>query len=152
MPVPITERHIEVSLATSGNKARINGEVVYFPPGLDHSLLSRTVCDMKTVAENPLFTVPAGKVLRIDKVVVHSATASLAGGTDYDIGNIGTLDWKTAVNLSTITTAVLSLEVPAGATVLPTFAAGVTISIKPITGSTLAANATVELYGTLHNA
>ena len=112
--------------------------------------LSSTLCDMKTAATTSLYVVPAGKKLLITGVVIHGATASLAGGTDYDIGEIGVLNWHSAANLSTITDSTLSINIGAyNAGAKPTFAATKDIGFAPQTGSTLAANATVELIGYL---
>lgn len=109
------------------------------------ALLSSTVVDMKTAQANTLYTVPTGKVCRISHVVVRDPTASLVGGTSYSITN-----WKQAFSLAALTTLgtdyiVLDNE----NTKYTETAAGVPIQLTVTTGSTAAANATIDLFGYL---
>ncbi|TFH49793.1 MAG: hypothetical protein E4G89_04300 [Methanothrix sp.] len=114
----------------------------------ERSLLSSTVVDMKTAVTTALYVVPAGKVLVITGIIVRQPTASLAGGTDYDIGNIGVLNWQAGVDLSAITSTAGTKEIEIVGN-SPVFAAAVSVGIAPQTGSTLASNATVDLFGYL---
>ena len=110
------------------------------------TLLSSTVCDMKTAASTALFTVPIGKVLRVCHVVVRDPTASLAGGTSYTVtGFIGVF------SLATLTTASTGFHVltPTNTTLLIEQAANTSITLTVTTGSTAVANATIDLFGYL---
>ncbi|GAG70257.1 unnamed protein product [marine sediment metagenome] len=111
------------------------------------SLLGTAVLDMKTSAKVVAYTVPAGKTAMIMAYVIHSPTASLAGGTDYDLGSGANADtWLQAVNLAAMT-ATDDYIVITDTTKYTIEAAAAEIGLKPITGSTLAANATVEIWG-----
>jgi len=113
-------------------------------------LLSTTVVDMKTVAAPTIYTVPASKILVITKVVVRTPTASLAGGVDYDIGDkVGTNFFKSTADLSALTTVTSYMVITTDNAALKTHVAAVVIAIDVITGSTAAANATIELFGYL---
>jgi len=109
------------------------------------SLLSSTVVDMKTAQANTLYTVPTGKVCRISHVVVRDPTASLAGGTSYSVTN-----WKLTFSLATLTTLGTDyITIDNENTKYTETAAGVAIQLTVTTGSTLAANATIDLFGYL---
>ena len=99
--------------------------------------------DMQTVAATTLYTIPAGKVVRISHVVIRNPSASLAGGTDYDF-----TDWRQAVDLSSLTTPDTDYIVLDGNnakyTELP---AGTAFQITVNTGATAAATATVDVFG-----
>jgi hypothetical protein len=115
--------------------------------GSNDALLSSTVVDMKTVATTSLFVVPTGKSLVITRVVIRNPTASLAGGVDYDLTD-GSTDWIATLDLSgVITTA--SYHVATAPTNAPVYVAADDFGIAVVTGSTLAANATVEVFGYL---
>ncbi len=108
--------------------------------------------DMKTVQKNDLYTVPAGKTAYIVFVVVREPSATLSGGTDYDLGTGAAADtWRQTVDLSSMTTADTDYMVIAGADVTKytDSAAASVFGIKPITGSTGAATATIDVFGFL---
>lgn len=105
--------------------------------------------DMKTAASTTLFTVPTGKIARILAVCVRDPTASLAGGTSYSFTN-----WLQTVSLATLTTLgtdyIFLLGPLAGPTTKYTeIGSGVNFQITVTTGSTLAANATLDVFGYL---
>jgi hypothetical protein len=112
-------------------------------------LLSTTTVDMKTAQSNLLYTVPTGKVLRITALLVRDPTASLASGTSYSVTN-----WRQAFSLTGLTTANTGYYYILGAdlTVYVESAASVAIYLVVTTGSSLAANATIDLFGILSNA
>jgi hypothetical protein len=120
------------------------------------TLVSTTTgVDMKTVAKNNLYTVPPGKVFYPIMVVIRDADASLAGGTDYDLGTGANCDtWRQANDLSSMTTAGTDYMAIMGADVTKytECAAASVFGIKPITGSTAAATATIDLFGYLVDA
>ena len=118
------------------------------------SLLSRTTVDMKTAAKTALYTCPAGKKAVVTMVVVKRPTASLAGGTVYNFG-IGALsangDWGVVAGYSlaamTGSTHQWKIRNDFGGVIEIELQAGDIFGIYPETGSTLTANATVEVWG-----
>lgn len=99
--------------------------------------------DPKTV----LYTVPTAKKAIVTHVVVRSPTASLAGGNDFDFGDGANADtWKTAVDLSglTATTDCIVIENTSKFTI---FDAGDEFGVKPATGATADADATIDIFG-----
>ena len=113
-------------------------------------LASVSGVDMKTSAKNDLFTVPAGKKCVITMVIVRQPSASLAGGVDYDLGDGANCDtWKQTNDLSAMTDTAHYLCITSMQTAYVVFDAGDVFGIKPITGSTLAATATIDVFGYL---
>ncbi len=115
-------------------------------------LATVTGVDMKTVQKNTLYTVPTGKTAYVTSVVIREPSASLAGGTDYDFGTGANADtWRQTVDLSSMTTADTDYMVISGADVTKYTdnAAAAVFGIKPITGSTGAATATIDVFGFL---
>lgn len=102
--------------------------------------------DMKTVASTTIYTVPTGKTLIVDSVVVSNPSASLAGGTSYSFTN-----FRQTVDLSSMTTATTDYMVIRGSDVTKytTIAAAANFQITVTTGSTGAATATIDLFGYL---
>ena len=108
--------------------------------------------DMKTAAKTVLYTVPTGKTFYPMFVVVREASASLAGGTDYDIGTGANADtWRQTVDLSSMTTLATDYMVISGADVTKytDCAAASEFGIKVITGSTADCTATIDVFGFL---
>jgi hypothetical protein len=111
-----------------------------------------TGVDMQTAAKTVLYTVPTGKVFYPIMVVVRDPSATLAGGTDYDIGTGANADtWRQAIDLSSMTTLGTDYMVIQGADVTKysECAAASEFGIKVITGSTGAATATIDVFGYL---
>jgi hypothetical protein len=128
-------------------------------PALEQSAISMldfvTSVDMKTVAKTNLFTCPTGKVAYIYAVLISDPSASLAGGTDYDFGTGANADtWMNTVDLSSMTTldTDFMFVTSDGATKFERMVAGDVFGIKPITGSTGAATATVWVFGFMADA
>ena len=115
-------------------------------------LSTTTLVDMKTAGANTLYTVPAGKTLYVFAVCVREPSASMAGGSDYDIGTGANCDtWRQTVDLSSMTTSGTDYMFITGADVTKytdSVAASV-FGIKVITGTTAACNATIDLFGFL---
>jgi len=109
--------------------------------------LSTTVAvNMKTAAATLLYTVPAGKSLIIDHVVVRSNSASLAGGTSYSVTN-----FRLTFDLSGMTTTTGFRKIFAtDNTTYVISVAATAINWTVTTGATAAGTATIELYGTLY--
>ncbi len=115
-------------------------------------LSTTTGVDMKTVQKNDLYTVPTGKTAYVVFVVIREPSATLVGGTDYDIGTGAAADtWRQGINLSSMTTLATDYMVISGADVTKYTdnAAAAVFGIKPITGSTGAATAVIDVFGFL---
>lgn len=110
------------------------------------ALLSSTSgVDMKTAASTTLYTVPTGKVAYISHVVIRDPSASMAGGTDYDL-----TQWKQTVDLSSLTTANTDYIVLDGNNVkYQELAAGTAFQVTVNTGTTAACTATIDVFGYL---
>ena len=107
---------------------------------------------MKTAAKTTLYTVPTGKTAYVTHVVVREPSASMAGGTDYDIGTGANADtWRQTVDLSSMTTLATDYMVISGADVTKytDSAAASVFGIKVITGTTAACTATIDVFGYL---
>lgn len=116
------------------------------------ALLGSATVDMKTAATTTIYTTPVGKVTRIVLIVVRDPTASLAGGTSYSFTN-----FAQAVDLSNVVTAntgyaIIDTQTTAGGTApkpvqYTEIAGGTAVQITVTTGSTAAANATIDVFG-----
>ena len=99
--------------------------------------------DSKSIA----YTVPVGKEAYVFGVLIANPTASLAGGTDFDIGSGANADtWKQTNNLSSLTSTDDYLFITQAAK-YTVEAAGAQFGIKPITGATADAQATMYVIG-----
>ena len=106
--------------------------------------------DMQAVAKTILYTVPSGKTCYIFAIIVRNTSASLAGGTEYDFGDdANCTTWLQNVDLSLLTTATTDYKIVTSLTSFAYCAAGAEFGIKPITGSTAAATATLDVIGYL---
>lgn len=109
------------------------------------ALLGSATIDMKTAAATTIYTTPAGKVTRIHFAVVRDPTASLAGGTSYTITGL-----RAAFSLAGVTTANTGACVVRSADLVEQLevAASTAVQLTVTTGSTAAANATIDIFGT----
>ena len=113
-------------------------------------LSSTSSVDMKTAAKTTLYTVPTGKVAYVCFVVIRDTSASLAGGTEYDIGSgASCTTWKQNVDLSSMTTLATDFMVILPAAKYTEEAAANTFGILVVTGSTAACTATIDCFGYL---
>lgn len=107
-----------------------------------------------------LYTVGTGLKFIPTHLIVRNPTASLAGGTDYDFGDGANADtWKQAVDLSGMTDTssffIITQDDTAeysGGNPLLVFDAADVFAIKPITGSSADANATIDVFGYIYDA
>jgi len=108
------------------------------------ALLGSATIDMKTAATTTIYTTPVGKVTRIHHAVVRDATASLAGGTSYTINGL-----RAAFSLAGLTTVNTGFYVVRSADLTEQLeiAASTAIALTVTTGSTAAANATIDIFG-----
>jgi len=113
-------------------------------------LASATVNLKNGDGKSTIYTVPVGKSMIVSHVVIRNPTASLAGGTDFDLGDGASANtWKNTVNLSSMT-AITDFMVIDGNNVKYTiFNAGDVFGIIPVTGATADADATADLFGYL---
>jgi hypothetical protein len=95
-----------------------------------------------------LYTVPPGKKAAISHCVVRNPTASLAGATDVDFGDGASADtWKNTVNLSTMTATTDYMVIDGSNVKYTVFDAGDAFGVKPVTGATADAEATIDVFG-----
>lgn len=108
------------------------------------ALLGSATIDMKTAASTTIFTSPLGKVTRIACAVVRDPTASLAGGTSYTITGL-----RAAFSLAAVTTSGTGFAVVRAADLAEQaeVAGGTAVQLTVTTGSTAAANATIDVFG-----
>jgi len=100
--------------------------------------------DGKTI----LYTVPPGKKAIITHCVARQPTASLAGGTDFDFGDGASADsWKNTVDLSSMTAATDYMVIEGNNAKYTVFDASDEFGVKPVTGATADAEATIDVFG-----
>ena len=106
--------------------------------------------DPKTTA----YTVPPKKIAVVIMVIIRQPTASLAGGIDFDFGaGANADDWKQTVNLATlIGTNDYYVLTNDNTLITQVYVAGETFGVKPATGATLDAQATMAVFGYEFNA
>lgn len=98
--------------------------------------------------KSTIYTVPAGKSAIVTHVVVRQPTASLADGNDFDFGDGANADtWRTAVDLSSLTAATDCIVIAADTAKFTIFDAGDAFGVKPATGATADAEATIDVFG-----
>jgi hypothetical protein len=117
---------------------------------VDAIMQSGTVDTQNGDSKTTVFTVPTGKSFIPTKVVIHSPSGSLAGGTDFDIGSGANADtWKQAVDLSSMTATDDYMVITSENVKYTIEAAGAEFGIKPITGATLDTDAIMVVFGFL---
>ena len=113
------------------------------------ALLATGTAGMQTAdGKTTIYTIPTGKKAIVSAVLVRNPTASLAGGTDYDFGDGAAADtWQTAIDLSAMTATTDGKLIWDDGAKKTIFDAGDQFGIKPITGSTADADATIVIFG-----
>jgi len=95
-----------------------------------------------------IYTVPPGKKAIPVLVLIRNPTASLAGGTDLDLGDGVNADtWVNTVNLSTMTASTDFMVIDGSGTKYAVLDAGDEFGVKPVTGATADADASAYLFG-----
>jgi hypothetical protein len=145
---------VEVPASGGGSEAAAGGMILCVPvapvivPTAAFAKLATVTAGMQAAdGKTDLYTVPTGKSAVITHVIIRNPTASLAGGTDFDLGDGANADtWKTAIDLSglTATTDAIIIDLNTKFTV---FDAGDVFGIKPVTGATADADATIDVFG-----
>ena len=111
---------------------------------LDSGIAAMQNGDPKTT----IYTVPAARKAIVTHVVIRQPTASLADGTDYNLGDGANADtWKPNNNLTAMTAATDCIVITNDNSKYTIFDAGDAFGIKPDTGATADANATVDVFG-----
>jgi len=99
-------------------------------------------------AKSTAYTVPTGKKAIVTHVIIRNPTASLAGGSDFDFGDGANADtWKQTVNLATLTATTDCIVIAPPTVKFTVFDAGDAFGIKPATGATADADATMDVFG-----
>ena len=116
------------------------------------SLLGSATVDLQAGdGKSTAYTVPIGKKAVITHVVIRNPTASLAGGSDFDIGSGAACDtWRQTQTLVSMTATTDYMVIPAVAATPTKYTcevAAATFGILPITGATLNAQATMDVFG-----
>lgn len=115
---------------------------------VDQCLASGTVNMQAGDAKTTVYTVPAGLSAIITKVIIRNPSASLAAGTDFDIGDGANADtWKQNNDLSAMTATTDCIVITDDNTKYTVFDAADQFGIKPGTGATADATATMMVFG-----
>ena len=113
-------------------------------------LASETVHLQNGDPKSTIYTVPVGKSMIPVFVVIRNPTASLAGGTDFDLGDGASANtWLNTVNLAAMTATTDFYVIDGNNAKYTVFDAGDIFGIVPVTGATADADATAELFGYL---
>ena len=116
--------------------------------GTIHRLGSASAGMQTADGKTTLYTIPTGREAIVTSVMVHSPSGSLAGGTDFDLGDgASCTTWKQNNNLSSMTATTDSIVITSDNTKYTIFNAGDTFGIKPASGATLDVSASVIVYG-----
>jgi len=122
---------------------------------LDQNVLSRLTTKTGVELQNGdgktiLFKVPEGQKCIITHCVPRNPSGSLAGGTDFDLGDGANADtWKNAVDLSSMTAPTDYMVIEGNNAKYTIFDAGDEFGIKPVTGATADVTATIDVFGYL---
>ena len=104
-------------------------------------------------SKTTVYTVPTGKSAIITHVIIHSPSASLADGVDFDIGSGANADtWRQTISLTTLTATTDYIVIPSIAAIPVKYtleAAGAAFGIIPVTGATIDTTATMAVFGYL---
>ena len=117
------------------------------------------IINAQTTTKQTLYTVPVGKTMIPFALVAREPTATLAGLVDMDIGgNANADDWLQQISLDAFTGTtdqgiIMQPEQAAGPPIVPVkktvYAAATDFGVKINTGSTGAANFSLDLFGWL---
>jgi len=126
------------------------------------SLIASTSVNMQTNTKQTFYTVPTGKVMIVDHILIRNPSATLAGAVDTDFGSGANADdWLLQVTLAglTGTTHIAKLSQPvqaAGPPIVPVqktaYVAADVFGCLVNTDSTGAATVTMDLWGYIADA
>lgn len=139
----------EMSESQASKYVTFNNALRSIEKGAVVKLADGVVADLQNGdGKTGLFTVPTGMKCVVLAVVVRNATDSLAGGNDFDFGDGANADtWKQAVDLSSMTGSTEYVVVRNDDAVITVFDAGDVFGVKPATGATADAQATIDVLG-----
>jgi len=99
------------------------------------------------------YIIPPGKKGIPIYAIIRNPTASLAAGTDFDVGDgAGADTWKTAIDLSSLTASTDCIIIAPPTAKFTVYDAGDEFGIIPVTGATADADATMDVFGYEYNA
>ena len=113
------------------------------------ALLASTTVDLQNGdGKTTIYTVPTGKSMIVTHVIIRNPTASLANGTDFDLGDGASANtWVNTVDLSSMTATTDFMVIEGNNVKYTVFDAGDAFGIIPVTGATADAQATADLFG-----
>jgi hypothetical protein len=150
-----TADHNGVGSAVEDNLISFDSNALPQDSGINPDLIIKCVASETVGMQNGdgksiLYTVPADKSFIPTHIIIRNPTASLADGNDYDIGDGVDADtWKTAIDLSSLTVATDCIVISNDNSKFTIFDAADEFGIKPVTGATADADATVDVFGYL---
>jgi len=124
-------------------------------PGPIIKRLAAVTADMQNGdSATTLYTVPAGKKCIPTTVVVRNPSGSLAGGTDYDVGDTDSPpgQWMTTIDLSGVTAVTDVIVLTNNNAKFTVYDAGDVLTLTVNTGATADVTATVEVFGYIYDA
>lgn len=112
------------------------------------SLLGTSTVDLQAAdPKSVAYTVPTGKKAIVTHVIIRNPTASLVGGTDFDIGSGANADTWVQTNDLSAMTATTDYKVITSLTKYTIEVAAAAFGILPVTGATADAQATMDVFG-----
>jgi triacylglycerol esterase/lipase EstA (alpha/beta hydrolase family) len=143
----------ELALTDAGKVLRAAGSASAPEFAVAETLLASSTVNLQAGdSKTDIYTVPASKKMIVTRVVIRNPSDSMAGGTDFDLGDGANADtWVNAVDLSGLGTAQYRVISGDNAN-FAVFDAADVFGIKPVTGATADVTATAELFGYLYNA
>jgi hypothetical protein len=148
---------LKMTEMTEGQSAKhvlFNTNITVLESGTIVKLADNKVADLQDAdPKTNLFTVPAGKKAIVTMVIVRNATDDLADGVDFDFGDGANADtWKQAVDLSGMSGTTEYHVIRNDDTEITVFDAGDVFGVKPVTGATADAQATIDVFGYIFDA
>ena len=95
-----------------------------------------------------IYTVPDGKNMHVFYIVIRNPSGSLAGGTNFSLGDGANADtWATTINLDGMVNTTDSITIVNYGVTKTIFDAADVFGIKPVTGATADVTAKIDLFG-----
>ena len=103
--------------------------------------------------KSDIYTVPAGKKMIVAFLVIRAPNGTMAGGTDFDIGDgAACTTWLQAVDLADLIAVTMGRVISSDNISYTIFDAGDVFGIIPVTGATADIDAKADLFGYLFDA
>jgi len=115
------------------------------------AILASKIAGMQTSdGKTVLYTVPTSYKCVITHIIIKDPTDNLSGGTNYSFGKGSDAnDWAVTINLDGMTTGEYIIIQNIGVS-KSVYTAGDEFGIKPVTGSTADADATIDVIGYIY--